>query len=68
MREKSLVNAIARAKRNIYKYSAMENILDAAYEYDLRSDEIEALVNSVNKYAADHCCDTVEYDRVMANY
>ena len=67
MREKSLVNAIARAKRNIFKYSAMENILDASYEYSLRPDEIKVLVNSVNKYAIKHYCDTVEYDRVMAN-
>lgn len=65
--ERSLTNAIARAKRNIYKYSAMENMLDAIYEYSLREDEIPKLVKSVNKYAEKHFCKTVELKEVLNN-
>ncbi len=67
-REKSLTLAIARAKRNIGKYAAVDNILDAAYEYNLRKDELKALVDSVNKYAVKNYYDTVEYERVIANF
>ena len=50
--EKSLINAIARAKRNAFeeKYSFLETLLDVIYEYDLRDDEIEPLYNSIIKY------------------
>lgn len=52
--EKSLQYAIAKAKRNIYngKYSKLENILDAMYQYCIRADEVETMVNSINKWLA----------------
>lgn len=63
-REKSLTLAIARAKRNVGKYAAVDNVLDAPYEYNLRRDELKDLVDSVNKYAVKNYYDTVEYERV----
>ena len=52
--EKSLTYAIAKAKRNIYnrKYSKLENILDAMYQYYIQADEVETLVKSINKWLA----------------
>ena len=50
--EKSLVNAIAYAKRNckVEKYSFMETLLDAGYGYNLRKDEMEVLIEKVTDY------------------
>ena len=50
--EKSLLNAIAKAKRNAIdeKYSFVETLLDVIYEYNLRDDEVEILYNSFVKY------------------
>lgn len=68
-RENSLVNAIARAKRNMDKYSPIENILDASYEYYLRKeDEIPELVKAINKYAEKHFYPTVELEDVLKCY
>lgn len=50
--EKSLKYAIEKAKRNIYnqRYSKLENVLDAMYQYCIRADEVEIMVNSINKW------------------
>ena len=52
--EKSLTFAIAKAKKNIYnnKYSKLENVLDAMYQYYIREDEVETMIKSINKWLA----------------
>ena len=52
--EKSLTYAIAKAKKNIYnnKYSKLENVLDAMYQYYIREDEVETMIKSINKWLA----------------
>ena len=46
MMEISLRYAIAKAKRNIEnnKYSKIENILDAIYQYRIREDEVTTMM------------------------
>lgn len=50
--ERSLINAIATAKRNMEKgfYSRNECIEDVIYEYGLRKDEVRPLIKSINKW------------------
>ena len=52
MMEISLRYAIAKAKRNIEnnKYSKIENILDAIYQYRIREDEVTTMMKSINKW------------------
>ena len=55
-REKSLMNAIATAKRKIGKcgYSYYELVEDVATSYCLRKDEILKLGESLEKYCRKH--------------
>lgn len=67
-RERSLTNAIAKAKRDILTkgYSASENLLNVCYEYSLRKeDEIPVLVEAYNKWAVKNYQETVELWRVL---
>lgn len=50
--ERSLINAIAKAKRNMEKgfYSRNECIEDVICEYRLRKDEVRPLIKAVNKW------------------
>ena len=50
----SVTRAIAKAKRNIEneKYSRMENVLDALYQYYIQPEEVEIVINSINKWLA----------------
>ncbi len=52
--EKSLTYAISKAKRSISenKYGRIDNILDVIYQYNIRKDEIEAMIKSINKWIA----------------
>lgn len=52
--EKSLKCAIAKAKRSISenKYGRIDNILDVIYQYNIRKDEIETMIKSINKWIA----------------
>lgn len=57
--EKSLKYAIEKAKKNIWenKYSKIENILDAVYQYYIREDEIETMMKIINRYIEKHSDD-----------
>lgn len=50
--EKSLTYAISKAKRSISenKYGRIDNILDVIYQYNIRKDEIETMIKSINKW------------------
>lgn len=52
--EKSLTYAISKAKRSISenKYGRIDNILDVIYQYNIRKDEIDTLIKSINKWIA----------------
>ena len=65
IREKSLINAIAQAKRNLYKYDVVDAMADAIYSHNLRiDDEVPILVESVNKYAEKHHFKPVDLETV----
>lgn len=67
-RENSLVNAIAQAKRNLYKYDVIDAMAVAIYTHNLRmEDEVPVLVESVNKYAEKHYFKPVNLETVK-NY
>ena len=71
--ERSLINAIAKAKRNMEKgvYSRNECIEDVIYLYGLRKDEVRPLINSINKWLErkyimfNDCYQFSEYDIAM---
>ncbi len=50
--EKSLRYAIEKSKRNIRenKYSKIENVLCPIYEYCIRLDEVDTMIESINKW------------------
>lgn len=64
-RDKSFLNALAKAKRNIMKYSAVENILDVVFGYNLRENEMEDFVKAYNKYADKFGFETAELETVI---
>lgn len=54
--ERSLINAIAYAKRKADKemYSFYEMLEDTKFEYCLRADEFEILTEKLTKYCIKH--------------
>ena len=63
--EKTSVNAIATAKRNLYKYDTIDAIADVVYKYNLRiDDEVPVLVEAVNNFANEHYFKTVSLEAV----
>ncbi len=54
--EKSLRYAIEKAKRNIRdtKYSKIENVLYAIFDYDIALEEVDVMIKSINKWVEKH--------------
>ncbi len=63
--EKSLRYAIEKAKRNIRdnKYSKIENVLCAIFDYDIALEEVDVMIKSINKWVEKH-----NNDNVAENY
>lgn len=49
-REPSLTRAIAKAKRDTYKYGVLSSACEACYAYFLREDELPVLVEEYNEW------------------
>ena len=58
--ERTLKNAIAKAKREMDKYMGRTGLLDIAYgiewEYHLRPEETEVLIQKMRDYNEKECC------------
>lgn len=56
---KTLINAIAKAKREMIKYEGSTGLLDIAYgiewEYSLNKDELKILIEKMEEYNKTHC-------------